>query len=47
MNDVIGRMAQQLVDDPDEVKVNLIESGDMPIFRLKVTKEDVGKAIGR
>jgi predicted RNA-binding protein YlqC (UPF0109 family) len=47
MNDLIGFIAQQLVDYPDEVKVSMIESNNTAVFELKVAKEDVGKVIGR
>lgn len=47
MNELIGFIAQQLVDYPDEVKVNLIESSNTSVFELRVAKEDVGKVIGR
>ena len=47
MNDLIGFIAQQLVDYPNEVKVNLIESSNTSVFELRVAKEDVGKVIGR
>ena len=47
MHELIGFIAQQLVDYPDEVKVNLIESSNTSVFELRVAKEDVGKVIGR
>jgi predicted RNA-binding protein YlqC (UPF0109 family) len=47
MNELIGFIAQQLVDYPDEVKVNLVESSNTSVFELRVAKEDVGKVIGR
>jgi uncharacterized protein len=47
MNDLIGFIAQQLVDYPDEVKVSMIESNNTAVFELKVAKQDVGKVIGR
>jgi len=47
MNELIGFIAQQLVDYPDQVKVNLIESSNTSVFELRVAKEDVGKVIGR
>jgi uncharacterized protein len=47
MNDLIGLIAQQLVDYPDEVKVSMIESNNTAVLELKVAKEDVGKVIGR
>ena len=47
MNDLIGFIAQQLVDNPDDVTVSRIESNNTAVYELKVAKEDVGKVIGR
>jgi uncharacterized protein len=47
MNDLIGFIAQQLVDYPDQVTVSMIESNNTSVVELKVAKEDVGKVIGR
>jgi len=47
MNDLIGFIAQQLVDKPDDVSVSRIEGDHTTIFELRVAKEDIGKVIGR
>ena len=47
MNDLIGFIAQQLVDNPDDVNVSRIEGNNTAVYELKVAKEDVGKVIGR
>jgi uncharacterized protein len=47
MNDLIGRIAQQLVDSPDDVAVSKIEGHRTTVFELRVAKEDIGKVIGR
>ena len=47
MNDLIGRIAQQLVDSPDDVGVSKIEGHRTTVFELRVAKEDIGKIIGK
>ena len=47
MNDLIGRIAQQLVDSPDDVGVSKIEGHRTTVFELRVAKEDIGKVIGQ
>jgi predicted RNA-binding protein YlqC (UPF0109 family) len=40
-------LAKNLVDDPEEVRVREIESGDSVIFEVSVAPDDMGKVIGR
>lgn len=47
MNHLIGYIAQQLVDKPDDVNVTLIEGNHTTVLELRVAKDDVGKVIGR
>ncbi|MBU0567959.1 KH domain-containing protein [bacterium] len=47
MRELIEYLAKALVDNPDEVSINEIESERTIIFELKVAQEDVGKIIGR
>ena len=47
MRELIEYIAKALVDNPDEVSINEVESERTIIFELKVDKEDVGKIIGR
>lgn len=47
MNDLIGFIARQLVDHPDEVNVSAVEGSNTTVFELRVAKEDLGKVIGR
>jgi len=47
MKELIKYIAQSLVDNPEQVKVNEIEGGRVSIYELKVAKEDVGKVIGK
>jgi len=45
--DLIIRIAQALVDQPDQVSVNEIDSGSTVIYELLVSKGDIGKVIGK
>lgn len=47
MKELIKYIAQALVDNPEQVKVNEIEGGQSSIYELKVAKEDIGKVIGK
>ena len=47
MRELIEYIAKALVDHPDEVSINEVESERTIIFELKVDREDVGKIIGR
>ena len=47
MKDLLEFLARSLVDNPEEVRVEEIESEDGVLLRLTVAKEDVGKVIGK
>jgi predicted RNA-binding protein YlqC (UPF0109 family) len=47
MQELIGCIARSLVDQPDEVKVNLIEEEDSVTVELTVAPDDLGKVIGK
>lgn len=47
MKELVESIAKQLVDKPDNVHVNMIESEHTSVIELKVEKEDMGKIIGR
>jgi uncharacterized protein len=47
MNELIGYIAQQLVDRPEEVVVSSIQGSQTTVLELRVAKQDVGKVIGR
>ena len=47
MKDLIAFIAKTLVDDPDQVVVTEINGRQSSVIELKVSKEDVGKIIGR
>lgn len=47
MAELLEYLARQLVDKPDEVRVEEVDEGDMLVLRLHVAEEDLGKVIGR
>jgi predicted RNA-binding protein YlqC (UPF0109 family) len=47
MKELLETIAKSLVDYPEEVVVNEIESEKSIILELKVSKEDMGKVIGK
>lgn len=47
MPELLAWLARQLVDAPDEVRVETVESEDATVLRLHVAPDDVGKVIGR
>jgi uncharacterized protein len=47
MAELIAWIAKQLVDSPDEVRVETEARDGDTVLRLHVAKDDVGKVIGR
>jgi predicted RNA-binding protein YlqC (UPF0109 family) len=47
MKDLIKRIAESLVDEPDKVSVEEVSSNNMCILQLNVAKGDIGKVIGK
>lgn len=47
MKNLIAYIAKALVDDPDEVMVTEINGTQSSVIELKVSKDDVGKIIGK
>lgn len=47
MNQLLTQIAQSLVDRPQDVWVNAIESDHTTVLELRVAKEDIGKVIGK
>jgi len=46
-SELVGYMVKSLVDNPDQVEIREIEGEKSTILELKVTKEDIGKVIGK
>ncbi|MFA7462567.1 MAG: KH domain-containing protein [Anaerovoracaceae bacterium] len=47
MKDLIKYIAQALVDHPDKVDVTEVVGEQTSVIELRVTKEDLGKVIGK
>lgn len=47
MKELIEMIAKQLVDDPSQVTVTESEDGGRVRIELKVSKEDMGRVIGK
>ena len=47
MQELIAEIAKSLVDNPDEVKVDIVEKENLTVYQLSVAKEDMGKVIGK
>ena len=47
MKDLIKYIAQSIVDNPEQVKVEEVEGSHTSVLELKVAKEDIGKIIGK
>jgi len=47
MKELVKHIAEFLVDEPDKVKVEEVESNSMCILQLTVAKNDIGKIIGK
>ncbi|MDX6515929.1 MAG: uncharacterized protein QOH73_1595 [Gaiellaceae bacterium] len=47
MAELVAFLARQLVDDPDQVRVDEVEREGAIVYQLFVAPEDRGKVIGR
>jgi len=47
LKNLITRIAQALVDHPEQVVVTEVEGTQISVIELKVAKEDIGKIIGK
>ena len=47
MKELLEIIAKALVDNPDEVSINEIQGDKSVILELKVSKDDMGKVIGK
>lgn len=45
--ELVSYMVKSLVDYPDQVEIHEIEGEKSTILELKVTKDDIGKVIGK
>ncbi|MDX9785607.1 MAG: KH domain-containing protein [Desulfobacterales bacterium] len=47
MKELVLKIAQALVDNPDAVEVTEVKGQQSTVLELRVAKEDVGKVIGK
>ena len=47
LDKLVAQIAQSLVDRPQDVWVNAIESDHTTVLELRVAKMDIGKVIGK
>ena len=47
MKDLIYRIIQALVDNPEQVEILEIQSEHVSVFEIRVAKEDIGQVIGK
>ncbi len=47
MKELVEYIAKSLVDEPDSVEVTELGDDDASIIKLKVSKDDLGKVIGK
>jgi predicted RNA-binding protein YlqC (UPF0109 family) len=47
MRELIHYIAQSLVDHPENVSVSEVEGNQTTVLELKVSKDDLGKVIGK
>jgi hypothetical protein len=45
--DLVEYVAKSLVDDPEAVKVEVVQDGAGTVIELHVAEDDMGKVIGR
>ena len=47
MRELVELLAKSLVDNPDQVSVNVVDSDRSQVLELRVAPEDMGKVIGK
>jgi len=47
LKDLIKRIVQALVDNPEQVEILEVKTENISVFELRVAKEDIGKVIGK
>ena len=47
MKELLTYIVQNLVDNPDEVSVTVVEGEDKTVLELRVAESDMGKVIGK
>jgi hypothetical protein len=47
MKDLLTKIVQAVVDNPEEVSVSELEASHTTVLELRVAKEDMGRVIGK
>ena len=47
MKDLIKRIVEVLVDNPEQIEISEVEGDHITVLELRVAKEDIGKVIGK
>lgn len=47
LEELLTYLARNLVDEPDEVRVNVVEGDRATVYELQVAEDDLGKVIGK
>ncbi len=47
MKELLETIARSLVDEPDQVDINQIEGESSVVLELRVSRDDMGKVIGK
>lgn len=47
MDELLKKIAQSVVDNPDQVEVTAIEGENTNVLELRVNEADIGKVIGK
>ena len=47
MKNLLLKIVEHLVDNPDEIQINVIEGKGSMVLELKVAKFDIGKVVGK
>lgn len=47
MSELVEYIAKSLVDNPEKVSVNEVESSNSVVIELRVAEDDMGKIIGK
>jgi len=47
MKELIKRIVQALVDNPEQIEISEVEGDQISVLEIRVAKEDIGKVIGK
>lgn len=47
MKDFVEIMVKNLVENPDDVSIDVVDEGKCKVFHVKVNVEDMGRVVGR